>query len=187
MEAKSNTEIMHPLDPLTPAEIAVAAALIKSRNPENSVHFKNITLIEPPKKELRKFLAAERNGSPISNTLARRVSALYYRRGTADLFVATIDLGTSKVEQMDKLDSRYKGQADMDEAVDVRDKCLTHPAVIQRIQNYGLPDNFTVVCDTWPYGRDTAELNRRLAQVCSHSALQFDLLSYEKMYHLHCF
>ena len=156
---------MHPLDPLTPSEVAVAANLIKRHNSGESVHFKNITLIEPPKKELRKFLVAERNGSPRPPIPARRASSLYYIRGTADLYLATVDLGNAKLEQAEKLDSRYHGQADMDEVIEVRDRCLSHPEVMQRIRDYQLPDNFVVVCDTWPYGRDSEESSKRLAQV----------------------
>lgn len=168
---------MHPLDPLTPSEVTLAANLIKRHNPGNSVHFKNITLIEPAKKELRKFLAAERNGSTLPAVPARRASSLYYIRGTADLYLATVDVGNSKLEQIEKLDSRYHGQADMDEVVEVRDRCLSHPDVIQRIRDYELPDNFVVVCDTWPYGRDSEESSKRLAQVRrSSSILSWDRL-----------
>ncbi|KAL6399755.1 putative copper amine oxidase [Ilyonectria robusta] len=154
---------MHPLDPLTPAEITLAATLIKRHNPENSVHFKNITLIEPLKKDLRKFLAAERSGASLP-TLPRRVSALYYHRGTADLFYTAVDLGASAIERVEKLDPRYHGQADMDEVVEVRDRCLSHPKVIERIEKYRLPENLSIVCDTWPFGRDEEKQNRRLAQ-----------------------
>ncbi|KAH7127907.1 copper amine oxidase [Dactylonectria estremocensis] len=159
---------MHPLDPLTAGEIIAAAKLIRTRNQGKGVHFKNITLIEPPKKDLRKFLAAERNGTTSPITLARRASALYYQKEgetlTADLFVATVDLGASAIGHVEKLDTRYYGQADMDEVVEVRDKCLSHPKVIERITKYRLPENLEVVCDTWPYGRDSDELNGRLAQ-----------------------
>lgn len=155
---------MHPLDPLTPAEISAAADLVKSHNPVNSVHFKNITLIEPAKKDLRAFLAAERNGKVVPAP-ARRVSALYHHRGTEDLFCATLDLRAAKVEGIEQLNAHSFGQADMDEVVEVRDECMRHPKVLERIKDYELPENFVVVCDTWPYGRDTAELGRRLAQV----------------------
>ena len=156
---------MHPLDPLSPAEIAVAATLINSSQPDGSVHFKNITLVEPPKTELRKFLAAERGGAPPKAAPTRRASALFYQRGTADLFLATVDLDSSTLEQVDKLDEKYHGQADMNEVIEVRDRCLSHPAVRARIAKYELPANFAVVCDTWPYGRDSADQSRRLAQV----------------------
>ncbi|CAI6082696.1 unnamed protein product [Clonostachys chloroleuca] len=155
---------MHSLDPLTPAEINLVASLIKKANADNTVHFKNIDLIEPPKKVLRKYLFAERNGSVPLPALPRLASALYYHRGTPNLFVATVDLDASRVTRIKKLESRYYGQADMDEVVEVRDACLRHPKVVDRIKSYGLPDNMTVVCDTWPYGRDSDQLNRRIAQ-----------------------
>ena len=55
----------------------------------------------------------------------------------------------------------------MDEVIEVRDRCLSHPDVKDRIAKYELPENFQVVCDTWPYGRDTHGKSRRLAQVRS--------------------
>ncbi|RMJ13101.1 hypothetical protein BHE90_004937 [Fusarium euwallaceae] len=154
----------HPLDPLSPAEIAVVATLVKSSQPEGAVHFKNITLVEPPKSETRRFLAAERKGATGSVKPTRRASTLFYHRRTVDLFLATVNLDASRLEQVEKLDEKYHGHADMDEVIEVRDTCLRHPAVKARIDRYELPDNFTVVCDTWPYGRDTGGKLRRLAQ-----------------------
>ncbi|EXJ78706.1 hypothetical protein A1O1_09108 [Capronia coronata CBS 617.96] len=154
---------MHPLDPLTPAEIAITSMLIKNANPDHSVHFKNITLVEPPRKQLRKFLVAERNGL-VGPKLVRRASSLYYHRGTADLFLATVDLDAQKLEKAVQVDGRYHGQADMDEVIEVRDACLRHPRVREEIERYGLPAHFTVVCDTWPYGRDSDQRDQRQAQ-----------------------
>lgn len=157
---------MHPLDPLTPAEINAASAIVKQHETGKDVHFKNIELLEPTKRQLRPYLRAERHGAPIgSSQLGRRVSALYYHRGTADLFRAVVNLGERRIEDVQRLDGRYHGQADMDEVVEVRDRCLKHPEVVARIAKFELPDDFTVVCDTWPYGRDSAEKSRRLAQV----------------------
>ncbi|KAJ9137077.1 Amine oxidase [Pleurostoma richardsiae] len=155
---------MHPLDPLTPTEIVNVAKLIKSHNQRTGVHFKNIVLIEPPKANLRKFLAAERRASVLPPAPARRASSLYYLRGTADLYFAIVNLDTSEIEDTEKLDSKYHGQADMDEVLVVRDKCLSHPKVVERIKEYGLPDDMVVVCDTWPYGRDSGDATQRLAQ-----------------------
>ncbi|KAH9906005.1 copper amine oxidase [Xylariomycetidae sp. FL2044] len=155
---------MHPLDPLTPTEIAVAATLIKGSQPDGSVHFKHITLIEPPKSQLRKFLAAERKGATGIPTPIRRASALFYRRGTAHLFVATVDLKGGKLERVEKLDDKYHAHADVNEANEVRSRCLSNPTVQKRIAQYELPKHFTVVCDTWPYGRDTGGRSRRMVQ-----------------------
>ena len=159
---------MHPLDPLTGAEIEAASALIKAANPPNTVHFKNMALLEPAKKEMRRYLAAERTSSAALAALPkpiRRVSTLYYRRGTVDLFYATVNLDTSVVEGIARMDPIYHGQVDMIEATAVRDACLNDPQVKERIRQYGLPDDMVPVCDTWPYGRDSADPVRRLAQV----------------------
>jgi primary-amine oxidase len=157
---------MHPLDPLTAAEITAAGKLIQDRNPNDVVHFKNIALIEPPKRDLRKYLTAERRGNMVgAATLPRRVSALYYHRGTVNLFFATVNLDASEVETTEKLDTMYHGHADMDEVLEVRSSCLSHPAVLERIRQHELADDMDVVCDTWPYGRDSDDPVRRMAQV----------------------
>jgi primary-amine oxidase len=155
---------MHCLDPLTADEIVRTATLLKKHSSKNNLHFKNINLVEPPKKELRKFLAAERRGTIGIAAPTRRTSALYYHHGTTDLFSATVNLDVSKVEQVEKLEARYYGHSDLDEVLVVKEKCLTNPKVVERIKQYGLPDNLTVVCDAWPYGRDSDELDRRLVQ-----------------------
>lgn len=163
---------MHPLDPLTAAEITATAKIVQSVNPKGSVHFKNISLLEPAKRELRRYLAAERSNDPVS-ALTRRASSLYYHRGTTDLFLAVINLTASSVEKIEKLEEGYHGQADMDEVLEVRAKCLSNPKVLERIRQYGLSDELEVVCDTWPYGRDTDDFTRRLAQVCPFSFMYF--------------
>ena len=76
-----------------------------------------------------------------------------------------MNLSAKQVEDVQPLDPRLHGQADMDEVVEVRDRCLSHPRVLERIRQYKLPGNFKVVCDTWPYGRDSGESIRRLSQV----------------------
>ncbi|KIV98846.1 uncharacterized protein PV09_09417 [Verruconis gallopava] len=154
----------HPLDPLTALEINSAAALLKEHESGNSIHFKNIELLEPAKKQLKKYLRDERLGIKHGSDLARRVSVLYYYRGTAKLFRAVIDLSARSIEEIQSLNPRYHGQADMDEVLEVRDVCINHPKVIERIKRFKLPESFTVVCDTWPYGRDSAAATRRLAQ-----------------------
>lgn len=169
---------MHPLDPLTAAEITATAKLIQSVNPKGSVHFKNISLLEPAKRELRQYLAAERNNAFLSSgafpAVTRRASSLYYHRDTTDLFLAVVNLTTPGVEKIEKLEEGYHGQADMDEVLEVRAKCLSNPRVVERIKLYGLSDELEVVCDTWPYGRDTDDFTRRLAQVIT--PFQYDYM-----------
>jgi len=155
---------MHPLDPLTADEIAQVAILVRSRGAGESLHFKAISIIEPPKHALRAFLSAERKGQ--SPTLpARCASALYYHRGTANRFLAKGNRKLNSVENVKQLDSHFHGQNDFDEAIKMRDTCLEHPKVLEAIKKFKLPEGLTVVCDTWPYGRDSQDNHPRLVQV----------------------
>jgi primary-amine oxidase len=160
---KSLDTVTHPLDPLTAKEIVQVSSILKAQS-KKDLHFKIITILEPPKAKLRPFLRAERNGS-IQPTLPRIASSLFYERGTANLFLAEINLGTESVVRLEKLDSSLHGQNDIDETIELRDACLKHPKVLEEINKFQLPKHMEVVCDTWPYGRDSEEALPRLIQV----------------------
>jgi primary-amine oxidase len=153
----------HPLDPLTSDEIVEAASILKAST-TCDLHFKIITILEPPKATLRPFLRSERAGGPCSS-LPRIASSLYYERGTANLFLAEVDLGSKSVVKCEKLDSKLHGQNDIDEITGLRDACLKHPKVLEEIKRFKLPEHLEVVCDTWPYGRDSDENLPRYIQV----------------------
>ncbi|KAG9243690.1 putative copper amine oxidase [Calycina marina] len=155
---------MHPLDPITAEEITGVATLVKAREVGKSIHFKKIAIVEPPKRVLRSFLTEERSGKAKGIHLPRRASALYYYRGTAHLFLAKIDLDHQVVEHVEKLETHFHGQADPEEAAELRDICLNHPRVLEAVKNFGLPKELTLVCDTWPYGRDSKDNHPRLVQ-----------------------
>lgn len=124
-------------------------------------------IIEPPKATLRAFLLSERQGID-STPLPRCASALFYHRGTSDLFLAEVNLSSNHIEKIEQLESRIHTQADIDEAVTVRDACLQHPKVLDAIKKFKVPEDLTVVCDTWPYGRDHGHEFPRLVQA-SHT------------------
>lgn len=155
----------HPLDPLASSEVSQVSSLLKSRFPEHDLHFKHIAILEPPKKQLRAFLRAERHGHPAVSIPARRASALYYHRRTPNLFLAVVKLDVNQVEKIEKVGYQFHAQADIDEIIQMRDVCLAHPKVLEAIERYKLPEGFKVVCDTWPYGRDSADEESRLLQV----------------------
>jgi primary-amine oxidase len=160
----------HPLDPLTSAEIIQVSTLLKTQGPgkEYGVHFKTMGIIEPPKAKLRAFLSSERSGLK-PTPLPRRASSLFYHRGTSDLFLAEIDLGLNRIEKIQQLESRIHAQADIDEAVMMRDVCLQHPKVLEALKKFKIPEDLTVACDTWPYGRDHGGEFPRSIQVRSQS------------------
>jgi len=72
----------HPLAPLAASEITGAAAIIKANWPAHTdLHFKVITLQEPPKAEVLPYLEAEHSNKP-RPSLNRRAFVNYYIRNT---------------------------------------------------------------------------------------------------------
>lgn len=161
----------HPLDPLNAEEIKQVSSLLKVKSPGKSLHFKIITIFEPPKAKLRPFLKAERNGTALP-PLPRIASALYYHRGTADLFLAEVNVESNSVEKIEKLDPHLHGQNDIDEVTELRDACLADPKVKEQLKNFKIPDYLEVVCDTWPYGRDSEDNLPRYIQVSTLSLMK---------------
>ena len=125
---------------------------------------------EPPKAQLRPFLIAERNGGTQSRP-ARKASSLYYHLGTADLFLAEVNLDTNSVENIKKIAPELHGQNDIDESIALRDACVTHPRVLAELKKFKLPEHLEVACDPWPYGRDSEKHLPRYVQVSPHHPL----------------
>jgi hypothetical protein len=57
------------------------------------------------------------------------------------------------------------GQNDIDEVVELRDKCLSDPKVLEQLKKFKISEHLEVVCDTWPYGRDSEDNLPRYIQV----------------------
>ena len=138
--------------------------MLKAKTQDKSLHFKIITIIEPPKAQLRSFLIAERNGG-FQSKIPRKASSLYYHQGTAELFLAEVNLDANSVESIKKLAPELHGQNDIDESMALRDACLSHPKVLAEIKKFKLPEYLEVACDPWPYGRDSGENMPRYVQV----------------------
>lgn len=77
----------HPLDPLSPAEIASAVKAIKSdaaaKDGEHKLWFKSIQLVEPPKAELAPWLDAWHEGKAGAPPARRAAALLGVRTGTS--------------------------------------------------------------------------------------------------------
>jgi primary-amine oxidase len=72
----------HPLAPLSASEITTAASIIKASWPAHTdLHFKVITLQEPPKAEALKYLEAEHAGKS-RPSISRKAFLNYYIRNT---------------------------------------------------------------------------------------------------------
>ena len=78
----AKTVHVHPLAPLSEKELRDAAAIIKASWPAHTeLHFKVVTLQEPPKGEVVVYLEAEHNGRPLPS-VSRRAFLNYYIRNT---------------------------------------------------------------------------------------------------------
>ena len=78
----ANSLPIHPLSPLTSAEISKAASLIRGLYPsQTEFQFKAVTLEEPEKARLVPFLEAE-NAGQRSSPVDRRAFVCYYLRNT---------------------------------------------------------------------------------------------------------
>jgi primary-amine oxidase len=78
----------HPLAPLSATEITSAAAIIKASWPAHTdLHFKVVTLEEPPKTEVVQYLEAEHNGTS-RPSISRKAFLNYYIRNTVSVVPA---------------------------------------------------------------------------------------------------
>lgn len=72
----------HALEPISGDEIIKAADIVRSVWPsQTDLHFKVITLLEPPKAEVIPYLEAEHAGGSLPS-VARKVFINYYLRNT---------------------------------------------------------------------------------------------------------
>lgn len=72
----------HPLAPLSASELQSAASIIKASWPAHTdLHFKVVTLQEPPKAEVLKYLEAEHSGKSLPE-ISRKAFLNYYIRNT---------------------------------------------------------------------------------------------------------
>jgi primary-amine oxidase len=76
----------HPLAPLSAAELQNAASIIRASWPAHTdLHFKVVTLQEPPKTEVLKYLEAE-HGNKSLPSVSRKAFINYYIRNTVCQF-----------------------------------------------------------------------------------------------------
>jgi primary-amine oxidase len=80
---------VHPLEPLSAAEIKQAAELLRARQPANDLYFPLLTLREPTKQELSEQRAGR--------SIPRRAAAVIRDHNAHKSYEATVDLAAQKV------------------------------------------------------------------------------------------
>ena len=93
----------HPLDPITPAELARAVQILRDHFHGARLRFKFVDLFECPKKDVIPYLECERLGKPLPRLPDRR-ARVYFHKHIAGVFQkAVVNITTKQVEQLELL------------------------------------------------------------------------------------
>ncbi|TYJ53662.1 hypothetical protein B9479_005688 [Cryptococcus floricola] len=152
----------HPLDPASPQELTAAIDLIKALY-DVPIHFKVAGLEEPSKEVLKKYLTAERAGTPIAPP-NRLIFMMYYIKNTPRLFEAIIDVTDGKIDHNKEMSRNHYAPVDRVEHNEAAEVALNDPLVKKELERCQIGDS-VVVCDPWDYGKDEFDSNRRLSQI----------------------
>ncbi|KAJ3961376.1 hypothetical protein N0V92_001945 [Colletotrichum tropicale] len=141
----------HPLDPLYPEEISIAADIIRRSVQNEQVFFRAISLAEPPKKEMTAFLDGQQAGDKALAHPVRRARVQAYIGKTlhevmVDLNAATIMSKASLPGKHSFIDTEFMAQ--------VAAACLADSGIQQEIETLKLPEGATVVVEPWAYATD---------------------------------
>ncbi|KAI9787631.1 MAG: hypothetical protein M1839_000162 [Geoglossum umbratile] len=154
---------VHPLAPLSSSEITTCARLVRGRSPGTSLQFKAITLLEPEKKDVIPYLAAERERKCLPH-IARKAFVVYYIRNTDKLHEAIVDLSKGQVESILRLGPECHSSSDGEEVVRMEKIALEDEGVKAEIAKLQLPPGTVVISDPWIYGSDGDRDERRQFQ-----------------------
>ncbi|KAL5392802.1 hypothetical protein DPSP01_000501 [Paraphaeosphaeria sporulosa] len=154
----------HPLAPLSEKELTSAAAIIRASWPAHTdVHFKVVTLQEPPKAEVVPYLEAEHSGTQLP-PVSRRAFINYYIRNTNKFHEAIVDLQSGRVLHNVQLGPFVHANGDGEEIVRIEKIALEDQGVKDAIAKLELPEGTVVISDPWIYGSDGVNDEERLYQ-----------------------
>uniref|UniRef100_A0A093VM82 Amine oxidase n=1 Tax=Talaromyces marneffei PM1 TaxID=1077442 RepID=A0A093VM82_TALMA len=156
---------VHPLDPLTPQEISLAAHIVRNSFPSNDLIFRAITLWEPPKKELIPYLEAERLKEQPPSPPPRIAQVLFYVDKATQFRRGRVDLVQKKVTDVKNLDGHH-AYVDAGEMKKCEKACLDDSRVQAAIKALQLPEGAVVVCDPWTYSPDGMNDMTRRCVMC---------------------
>ncbi|GKZ78649.1 hypothetical protein AnigIFM56816_002420 [Aspergillus niger] len=156
--------VPHPFDPLTPREIAKAAAIVRHAFPGQTPNFRVITLKEPPKADMVPFLEQVHNGESALKRPARvaRVQVVLPGDSSANQFIELlVDLEDSTILKKEHLIGKHP-YIDSDYMKAAEKACMSDPKVQEEIAHLQLPDGATVVVESWAYATDgTKDMSQR--------------------------
>ncbi|ODV80660.1 copper-containing amine oxidase [Suhomyces tanzawaensis NRRL Y-17324] len=154
---------IHPFDSVKDYEIKLASKLIKDSYPADAnCHFVQIERTDPPKKDMIKYLDAERQGLPLPNI--PRVLYAYYWTNTLEFNKALVNVTVGHIITKVQLPKGVCGPLLPEDMEDWEEHCNNHPAVKAEIEKLQLPPGYQVRNDPWIYATDDPNEKRPLVQ-----------------------
>ncbi|KAK6454504.1 copper-containing amine oxidase [Scheffersomyces xylosifermentans] len=154
---------LHPFDSAKDYEIRLTSKLIKdSHSADADCHFVQIDRVDPPKKDMIKYLEAEKHGLPLP--VIPRVFYAYYYTNTLDFNKALVNVTVGHVITKTKLPKGVCGPLLPDDMMEWEAHCNNHPIIKAEIEKLKLPPGYTVRNDPWIYATDDPNEKRPLVQ-----------------------
>ncbi|GMM31377.1 hypothetical protein DAMA08_041220 [Martiniozyma asiatica (nom. inval.)] len=153
--------VAHPFDQISDAELAVCTKLLKEKYTSEKPHFIQVDRLDPPKKEMITYLAAEKQG--VAPQLIPRRAYAYFYIGT-EFHKALINLTFKHIICDEKLPEGVVGPLVADDVLAIEELAVEHPVCKAEIEKLCLPEDIHVVCDPWIYGTDDPNEKRLLVQ-----------------------
>jgi primary-amine oxidase len=170
---------MHPFDPLSPDEISRAANIVRPHFGPQEPNFRVITLQEPSKQEMIRYLDSEHGGKPFEHTPTRcaRVEVVIKLEEENALFELLVDLDNDKVVAKHHQRGKHS-YIDTTFMQQVEAACLSDERVQEQIRVLDLPEGSSVVVEPWAYATDGEnDMSRRLSMVSVPQASKYVHLS----------
>lgn len=138
------TQTRHPLDPLTEDEIAIAVSVVKEKR--SDVIFNAVTLLEPKKADLRKWVESG------DAELPRMADVIASSKGNK-IYDVVVDIKAKAVVRWEEPKGVYPGIT-MEDLMVVEEIVRKDPKVIEQCGILGIPptDMHKVYCDPWTIG-----------------------------------
>ena len=140
----SPTELVHPLDPLSPAEIESAVAILRSQQElGNRVRFETVELKEPPKESV-----LSRNGH---EPAGREAFIILLDNDTRATYEAVVSLSEGKVSSWAHIPG-VQPRLMMDEFFECENAVKASPEFQAALRKRRIDDTSKVMVDPWPAG-----------------------------------
>lgn len=150
----------HPLTLLTDAEIREASSIlneyVRDQHPDAKVHFKNISLHDPPKALLQPYLDAEAAGTTPTQRpyVPRCVDITWTIDSDRTVTESTVSLDACTIAGESQTAKGQYGPNDRFEVRAAAEKLLNDPRTLEAVKALHLPDDAVITCDPWMYGAD---------------------------------